>query len=51
MDRRDRWDKCIGPVFRDMAKGIPGKDTTIWEPKLMASLEAGERERLDDEGE
>ena len=51
MDRRDRWDKCIGPVFQNMSHGVPGKGTTLFDPKLMAQLEKEERERLDDEAE
>lgn len=51
MDRRDRWDKCIGPVFQNMSHGVPGKGTTLFDPKLMAQLEKDERERLDEEGE
>jgi transcriptional adapter 3 len=51
MDRRDRWDKCIGPVFKDMVRGLPGKDTTIFDSKTMSAYEAAERERLEEEGE
>lgn len=51
MDRRKRWQNCIGPVFKDMKHGIPGKDETIWEPKLMESYEKAELEAMEEEGE
>jgi transcriptional adapter 3 len=51
MDRRDRWDKCIGPVFQNMSHGVPGKGTTLFDPRIMGQLEKDERERLDDEGD
>lgn len=51
MDRRKRWQNCIGPVFKDMKHGIPGKDETIWEPKVMESYEKAELEAMEEEGE
>ncbi|KAK5942252.1 Transcriptional regulator [Knufia obscura] len=51
MDRRKRWQNCIGPVFKDMKHGIPRKDETIWEPKLMESYEKAELEAMEEEGE
>lgn len=51
MDRRKRWQNCIGPVFKDMKHGIPGKDETIWESKLMEGYEKAELEAMEEEGE
>ncbi|KAK5080564.1 Transcriptional regulator [Lithohypha guttulata] len=51
MDRRKRWQNCIGPVFKDMKHGIPGADETIWDPKTMEQLEKAELEAMEDEGE
>ncbi|RMZ84288.1 hypothetical protein DV738_g737, partial [Chaetothyriales sp. CBS 135597] len=51
MDRRKRWASCIGPVFKDMKRGVPGKDTTLWDPKIMETYEKAEIETLDDEAE
>lgn len=51
MDRRKRWQNCIGPVFKDMKHGIPGKDESIWQPKLMESYEKAELEAMEEEGE
>ncbi|KAI1620933.1 transcriptional adapter 3 [Exophiala viscosa] len=51
MDRRKRWETCIGPVFKDMKHGIPEKDTTIWESKVMESYEKAELEALEEEAE
>jgi transcriptional adapter 3 len=49
MDRRKRWESCIGPVFKDMKHGIPEKDTSIWDPKVMETYEKAEIEALDEE--
>ena len=49
MDRRKRWESCIGPVFKDMKIGVPGKDTTLWDPKIMEGYTKAEAEALDDE--
>lgn len=51
MDRRKRWQVSIGPVFKDMKHGIPTKEDTIWEPKLMEQYEKAELEALEEEGE
>jgi transcriptional adapter 3 len=51
MDRRKRWETCIGPVFKDMKHGIPEKDTTIWESKVMESYEKAELEALEEEAD
>lgn len=51
MDRRKRWESCIGPVFKDMKHGIPDKTTTIWDPKLMETYEKAEMEALEEEAE
>lgn len=49
MDRRRRWEDCIGPVFKDMKHGVPGGDTTLWDPKIMEHYERLEMEGLEDE--
>lgn len=51
MDRRKRWANCIGPVFKDMKRGVPGKETTVWDTKLMEPYEKAEIEALEEEGE
>lgn len=51
MDRRKRWESCIGPVFKDMKHGIPPKDTTLWDPKVMEHYEKAEMESLEEEAE
>ncbi|OAP58716.1 hypothetical protein AYL99_07806 [Fonsecaea erecta] len=51
MDRRRRWENCIGPVFKDMNHGIPPKGTTLWDPKIMEAYEKAELEALEEEAE
>ncbi|OAL31061.1 hypothetical protein AYO20_08482 [Fonsecaea nubica] len=51
MDRRKRWENCIGPVFKDMNHGIPPKGTTLWDPKIMETYEKAELEALEEEAE
>ena len=51
MDRRKRWEDCIGPVFKDMKHGVPSKDTTLWDPKIMEQYEKAELEGLEDDGD
>jgi transcriptional adapter 3 len=51
MDRRKRWESCIGPVFKDMKHGIPEKGTTLWDPKALEVYEKAEMESLEEEGE
>jgi transcriptional adapter 3 len=51
MDRRKRWEGCIGPVFKDMESGVPGKETSLWDPKIMAEYERAEREAMEEEVE
>ncbi|KAJ9636133.1 uncharacterized protein PV06_04250 [Exophiala oligosperma] len=48
MDRRKRWESCIGPVFKDMKHGIPDKDSTIFDPKLMEMYEKVEMEAIEE---
>ena len=35
MDRRKRWEGCIGPVFKGMKQGVPGKAESLWDPLVM----------------
>lgn len=51
MDRRKRWESCIGPVFKDMNRGVPGKGTTLWDSKTMEAYEKGELEAMEEENE
>ena len=51
MDRRKRWQSCIGPVFKDMNRGVPGSETTIWDSKAMEPYEKAELETLEEEGD
>ena len=51
MDRRKRWQNCIGPVFKDMNHGIPSKDDSIWDPKILEVFEKAEFEAMEEEGE
>lgn len=51
MDRRKRWESCIGPVFKDMKHGIPARGTTLWDPKTMEMYEKAEMESLEEEAE
>ena len=51
MDRRKRWENCIGPVFKDMKRGVPGADMTVWENKLMEPYEKAEIEAFEEDGE
>jgi transcriptional adapter 3 len=51
MDRRKRWENCIGPVFKDMKPGVPGKETTLFDSKVMEAYEKAELEAMDEEAE
>lgn len=51
MDRRKRWADCIGPVFKDMKQGVPGKESSLWDPKVMEAYEKAEIEGFEDDGE
>jgi transcriptional adapter 3 len=51
MDRRKRWQNCIGPVFKGMKHGVPGKETTLFDPKTMENYEKAELEALEEEVE
>ena len=51
MDRRKRWEDCIGPVFKDMKHGVPGKETSLWEPRVMEQYDKAEMEGLEEDGE
>ena len=53
MDRRKRWEDCIGPIFEGMRQGVPkGVDAggfTLWDERVMERYEKAEREGLEDE--
>lgn len=49
MDRRKRWEGCIGPVFKDMENGVPGSESSLWDPKVMQEYERLEREAMEEE--
>jgi transcriptional adapter 3 len=51
MDRRKRWEDCIGGVFEGMKHGVPGKETSLWDPRVMAAYEKAEMESWEEEGE
>ena len=51
MDRRKRWEDCIGGVFEGMKHGVPGKETSLWDPRVMAVYEKAEMEGWEEEGE
>lgn len=51
MDRRKRWEDCIGPVFQDCKTTVPGKEESIFEPGVMAEFEKAEVEGWDEEQE
>lgn len=51
MDRRKRWADCIGPVFEGMPKGVPGRETSLWDPAVMETYEKAEIEGFDEEAE
>lgn len=51
MDRRKRWEDCIGGVFEGMKHGVPGKETSLWDPRVMAAYEKAEMEGWEEEGE
>ncbi len=53
MDRRKRWEDCIGPVFEGMRQGVPKSveagGETLWDERIMERYEKAEREGLEDE--
>ncbi|ERF72109.1 hypothetical protein EPUS_02900 [Endocarpon pusillum Z07020] len=53
MDRRKRWEDCIGPVFEGMRQGVPKSveagGETLWDERVMERYEKAEREGLEDE--
>ena len=49
MDRRRRWEDCIGPVFKDMKHGIPGREESLWDGRIMEQYERLEVEALEEE--
>lgn len=53
MDRRKRWEDCIGPVFEGMRQGVPkgleAGGETLWDERVMERYEKAEREGLEDE--
>lgn len=51
MDRRKRWQSCIGPVFKDMRYGIPGVGETIFPVRTMETYEKAEVEAMEEEAE
>ena len=51
MDRRKRWEDCIGGVFEGMKHGVPGKDATLWDPRAMTAYEKVEIEGWEEDGE
>ena len=51
MDRRKRWADCIGPVFEGMPKGVPGKESSLWDPRVMEQYEKAETEGFEEETE
>lgn len=51
MDRRKRWEDCIGPVFKDMKHGVPGRESSLWDPKVMETYEKAELEGFEEDGE
>ena len=51
MDRRKRWENCIGPVFKDMKRGIPPKESTLWDSKVMEAYEKAELEAMEEEAD
>lgn len=55
MDRRKRWEDCIGPVFEGMRQGVPkgveAGGESLWEERVMERYEKGEREAMEEETE
>ena len=51
MDRRKRWESCIGPVFKDMKRGVPGKESTLFDSKVMEAYEKAELEAMEEDAE
>lgn len=55
MDRRKRWEDCIGPVFEGMRQGVPKSveagGESLWDEKVMERYEKAEREGLEEETE
>lgn len=49
MDRRKRWENCIGPVFKDMKRGVPDSNTTVFDSKIMEYYEKQELEQFEEE--
>ncbi len=53
MDRRKRWEGCIGPVFEGMRQGVPrgveAGGVTLWDERGMEKYGKAEREGLEDE--
>lgn len=49
MDRRRRWENCIGPVFKDMKRGVPDSNTTVFDSKIMEYYEKQELEQFEEE--
>lgn len=55
MDRRKRWEDCIGPIFEGMKQAVPrsveaGGDT-LWDDRVMERYKKAEREGLEDEAD
>ena len=51
MNRRERWEQCIGPVFKDMKTGVPSSDSTLWDSNTMQMYEKAELETFEEDGE
>lgn len=51
MDRRKRWEDCIGPVFRESKTTVPGRGETVFDPVVMTDYEKAEVEGWDEEQE
>lgn len=51
MDRRKRWEDCIGPVFQDCKTTVPGQGETVFDPGVMGEYEKAEVEGWDEEQE
>lgn len=51
MDRRKRWEDCIGPVFEGMKQGVPKSvdagGESLWDERVMERYQKAEREGLE----
>jgi transcriptional adapter 3 len=51
MDRRKRWQECIGPIFKESKTTVPTAGESIFDPGVMAEYEKAELEGWDEEQE